>query len=201
MYEILAKYQPKEVVVNDPVPWPKPEPSLGVSTIVWDQTKCGLGLQFENRGGLVMLKEPAYVFRTSLANMGFTSGLHYWEIIPDGRTENELKVGVSTATVFDMNTAFCDHVFGYAYYGLGQLRQNSNASGPQYGKRMKKEGVLGVFLNMDKGQLSFSLNGENMGVAFDNVALKKGPIYPAVALLHCAGCSIRGELPIPSYFK
>jgi len=54
---------------------------------------------------------------------------------------------------------------------------------------------------MDKGQLSFSLNGENMGVAFDNPALKKGPIYPAVALLHCAGCIIKGELAIPACFK
>jgi E3 ubiquitin-protein ligase NRDP1 len=107
-----------------------------------------------------------------------------------------------------LNTAFCDHVFGFAYYGiivenigLGQLRHSSNASGPQYGKRLKKEGVLGVYLNMDKGQLSFSLNGENMGVAFDNAALKKGPIYPAVALLHCAGCTIRGGLPIPACYK
>jgi len=40
-----------------------------------------------------------------------------------------------------------------------------------------------------------------MGVAFDNPALKKGPIYPAVALLHCAGCSIRGELQVPSCFN
>ncbi len=40
-----------------------------------------------------------------------------------------------------------------------------------------------------------------MGVAFDNVALKKGPIYPAVALLHCAGCTIKGELPVPGCFK
>ncbi|CAM6004336.1 unnamed protein product [Sphagnum balticum] len=84
---------------------------------------------------------------------------------------------------------------------LGQLRHNSNASGPQYGKRLKKEGILGIYLNMDKGQLSFSLNGENMGVAFDNASLKKGPVYPAAALLHSAGCSIRGELPIPSIFK
>ena len=54
---------------------------------------------------------------------------------------------------------------------------------------------------MDKGQLSFSLNGESMGCAFENAALKTGPIYPAVALLHCAACTIKGELPIPFCFK
>jgi hypothetical protein len=42
---------------------------------------------------------------------------------------------------------------------LGQLRHGSNASGSQYGKKFKKEGILGVYLNMSKGILAFSLNG------------------------------------------
>ena len=85
--------------------------------------------------------------------------------------------------------------------GLGQLRRHSNASGPQYGKRFKKEGTLGVYLNMNKGTLAFSLNGESMGIAFTDAGLTKGPIYPTVSLLHCAGCLIKGELPIPSMFQ
>ena len=85
--------------------------------------------------------------------------------------------------------------------GLGQLRQHSNASGPQYGKRFKKEGTLGVYLNMNKGTLAFSLNGESMGIAFTDPGLTKGPIYPTVSLLHCAGCMIKGELAIPSMFQ
>ena len=60
-------------------------------------------------------------------------GVHYWEIIADDRTENELKIGISTRKDFNPNSAFCDYEFGYAYYGLGQLRHNSNASGPQFG--------------------------------------------------------------------
>jgi E3 ubiquitin-protein ligase NRDP1 len=53
---------------------------------------------------------------------------------------------------------------------------------------------------MNKGTLSFSLNGENMGIAYTDEVLKTGTYYPAVALLHCAGCRIRGGLPVPSYF-
>jgi hypothetical protein len=102
------------------------------------------------------LKEQSYVFRSAVSNIGFTGGINYWEIIADNRTENELKIGVSTNKDFDINSAFCDHSFGFAYYGtflsnslgLGQLRHNSNASGPSYGKRFKKEGILGCCLNM-----------------------------------------------------
>jgi len=69
------------------------------------------------------------MFRTALAEMGFMSGTHYWEIVADERTENELKIGVSTKRDFNYNTAFCDFEYGWAYYGLGQLRHNSNATG------------------------------------------------------------------------
>ena len=58
------------------------------------------------------------------------------------------------------------------YIGLGQLRNGSNASGSSYGKKFKKAGVLGVYLNMNAGTLSFSLNGENMGVAYTSDKLK-----------------------------
>ena len=84
---------------------------------------------------------------------------------------------------------------------MGQLRNGSNASGVQFGKRFKKEGVLGVYLNMDKGTLAFSLNGENLGAAFNNASLRNGPIFPAVSLLHCAGCTIKGETDVPYTFK
>lgn len=78
---------------------------------------CGQGVAFENQGSLVILKEAAYVFRTAIGSHGFTSGCHYWEIMGDQRTENELKIGVSTSNSFDFNTAFCDHIFGFAFYG------------------------------------------------------------------------------------
>ncbi len=45
------------------------------------------------------------------------------------------------------------------YIGLGQLRHGSNATGTAYGKRFKKDGILGVLLNMNNGTLSFALNG------------------------------------------
>lgn len=99
-----------------------------------------------------------------------------------------------------MKSAFCDFDFGFAYYGLGQLRHGSNANGTAYGKKFKKEGVLGVCLDMNKGTLSFGLNGEYFGVAYSSDTLKTGPIYPAVALLHNAGCILSTGKPVPPHF-
>lgn len=56
------------------------------SSLLWNAGKCGQGLQFENNGSLVFLREPAYVFRTAISSTGFNGGYHYWEIIPDART-------------------------------------------------------------------------------------------------------------------
>ena len=84
---------------------------------------------------------------------------------------------------------------------MGQLRHGSNASGPSYGKKFKKEGVLGVLLNMNTGVLGLALNGDYMGVAYRDPRLTNGTVYPAVALLHCAGCKIKSNLPVPAYFK
>ena len=54
---------------------------------------------------------------------------------------------------------------------------------------------------MNKGTLSFALNGDFMGVAFTDQRLKNGKYFPAVSLLHCAGCKVRGGIPVPSYFN
>ena len=37
---------------------------------------------------------------------------------------------------------------------------------------------------MNRGSLSFSLNNILLGIAFEDEELKKGPIWPAIGLLH-----------------
>ena len=74
-----------------------------------------------------------------IAKEGFTEGTHYWEIVADARTENELKIGVIKSKDIDYeNTAFCDYSCGWAYYATGQLRHCNAADGPKYGKSFKK---------------------------------------------------------------
>ena len=57
MYDILIKYAPKNLPVEGVLlPQGPINVESGVNSILWDQTKCGLGLQFENKGQLVILK-------------------------------------------------------------------------------------------------------------------------------------------------
>ena len=53
---------------------------------------------------------------------------------------------------------------------------------------------------MNRGMLSFSLDGEFLGIAFEDEELKKGPIFPAAALLHIAGCTLVTGRPAPPFF-
>ena len=79
------------------------------------------------------------------------------------------------------------------------MRHSNNSLGQSYGKVFKKKGILGVLLNMDLGTLSFALDGEFMGVAFEDPLLTKGPIWAAVSLLHIGGLTLVSGLEPPSY--
>ena len=132
-----------------------------------------------------------------MSDKSFERGLHYWELVADSRTENELKVGVTKSIDFDKKTAFSDYQSGWAYYGIGQLRHCDAANGHKYGKNFKQQGTLGVLLDMNRGTLSFCLDGEYMGVAFEDEELKRGPVYAALSLLHVAGCALVTGKPAP----
>ena len=60
--------------------------------------------------------------------------------------------------------------------------------------------MLGILLDMNKGQIAVAVNNCYLGVAFEDEELKKGPIWPAVALLHVAGCTLVTGCTPPYYF-
>ena len=172
----------------------------GLTYFKWDNINKGQGIQVYNNGESIFLNETCYAFKSIVSNVPFTCGIHYFEIIADRRTENELKIGVTKNLNFNYDTSFCDYEFGWAFYGIGQLRHGNNATGENYGKKFKKNGILGVFLDMNKGILSFGLDGEFLGVAFRDEELKYGNIYAAVSLLHIGGCTVQTNVPAPPYF-
>ena len=100
----------------------------------WDPENSSREVTFSPDCRHLFLCESNYYFRTVVGNRPFMDGVHYWEIIADSRTEHELKIGVTTQQKFNVNSSFSDYEFGYAYYGLGQIRHSSNAVGKNYGK-------------------------------------------------------------------
>lgn len=122
---------------------------LSQDGFIWDLEASSKEVVFSKDFRHAFLYESNYYFRTIIANKPFVSGVHYWEIIADARTEHELKVGVTCQKTFNINSSFSDYEFGYAYYGLGQLRHSSNALGIPFGKGFKKKGILGICLDMN----------------------------------------------------
>ena len=174
--------------------------SPGITEFKWDNENKGQGIQIYNNGESLFLNESCYAFRSIVSNKPFMNGVHYFEIIADRRTENELKIGITKNINFNYDTSFSDYDFGWAFYGIGQLRHSNNATGINYGKKFKKNGTLGVFLDMNKGILSFALDGEYFGIGFQSEDLKEGPIYAAISLLHVGGCTLQTNIPAPPYF-
>jgi len=190
MVDLQPKFVPPNISVSN----------NGSIDFKWDSEACASNITLSDGNTVCYLMEGGYCFRTVLGNHEINGGIAYWEIHGDPRTENELKIGVVAKKNFNLNTAFCDYEYGWGYYGLGQLRHGNNSAGDKYGKPFKNSGVLGIFLDMIKGQLSFAVNGEYLGVAFKSDALKHGPMYPAVSLLHKAGCKLVTGKPVPNYF-
>eukprot|EP00347_Sterkiella_histriomuscorum_P011030 403374016 len=171
-----------------------------ISQFTWDRTTLPKEVKMSDDLRTLSLVEDDYIFRTVYADIELTEGIYYWELIGDSKCEHELKVGVSGQKQVNQKAAFSDYEYGWAYFGVGQLRHNSNSIGPRYGKPFKKYGILGVFLNMNKGTLAFALDGQYFGVAFEDEGLKQGPLYPAVSLLHSAGCILATGKAPPQYF-
>ena len=100
-----------------------------IDSFTWDPNYASDIIEICAMNRSLFLKEEQYLFRTVIANKSFTDGIHYWEIVADARTENELKIGVVKNRDFDLKTAFCDYSFGWAFYCNGQLRHCDGANG------------------------------------------------------------------------
>ncbi|XP_025109349.1 SPRY domain-containing SOCS box protein 3-like isoform X1 [Pomacea canaliculata] len=139
--------------------------------------------------------EAAY-FHTDPVNMstgtvgvrgtkGFEDGEHYWEIVflepPAG---SSVMVGVGTSRAV-LSSDYCQYVnllgmdresWGLSYKGItwhGGL--SCQFCEPFFDRRT----VIGCHLDMDRGTLSFSRNGQHLGLAF--TGLPREPIYPIIS--------------------
>nr|CAD7412483.1 unnamed protein product [Timema poppensis] len=71
--------------------------------------------------------------------------------------------------------------FGFGFGGTG--KKSNNKQFDSYGDSFGMHDVIGCFLNLDKGEISFSKNGVHLGTAFTiPQQIKASALFPAVVL-------------------
>ncbi|CDW75184.1 spry domain containing protein [Stylonychia lemnae] len=167
-----------------------------VAMFAWDQDKSSKKLIIDDDQLTVKVKDGSG-FKTSFGDQvslvelskfiqPFNEGGRYYFQVQLNQG-NLVKIGVSRKDILS-DSAFSDTSTGWAIYN-GELRHNSNSSGPKYGSSIQAGDVIG-------GTLSFSKNGRNWGVAFKDEELKKGTLFPAVAPIY-SGDSYSIRRPTP----
>ncbi|XP_047538346.1 ATP-dependent RNA helicase Ddx1 isoform X2 [Vanessa atalanta] len=105
-----------------------------------------------------------------------TKGAYYYEATVTD--EGLCRVGWSTqAARLDLGT----DSLGYGFGGTGKKSNAKNFE--DYGKAYGKNDVIGCFLNLNNGDISYTINGEDMGVAFKlNQSRRCDCYFPAIVL-------------------
>ncbi|GLV36238.1 Dead-box-1 [Carabus blaptoides fortunei] len=92
--------------------------------------------------------------------------------------EGLCRVGFSTAqAALDLGT----DRFGFGFGGTG--KKSNNKQFDNYGEAFGKNDVIGCLIDLDKGEIRFTKNGNDLGPAFNlNQQLKTATFFPAVVL-------------------
>ena len=126
--------------------------------------------------GLSARFESQESWSTVMGSTPFIEGVNRWEVKIDKTSTSYLFIGVATKMA-DPSSFLGGDDYGWGYIGdraLYHKRQKASV----YGEKFCMGDVIGVILDLDKGTLEFERNGNNMGVAFENLS---GELYPAVA--------------------
>ena len=129
--------------------------------------------------GLVCQSRAERQWQGARAERGVRSGAHYFEATV--RDEGLVRVGWSQlAAMLELGT----DPFGYGYGGTA--KKSNNRQFDSYGELYGKGDVIGCYLDLGVGEISFSKNGKHLGVAFSLPARMKngkgGGWFPAITM-------------------
>jgi len=108
-----------------------------------------------------------------------SSGISSWDVSIDVSPKGHIFVGVATKQS-NLGSYLGNDKYGWGYIGNKGAWHNKHKV-KTYGKDFRSGHVVTVVMDMDEGSLSFLVNGEDQGVAFDE-GLKGKQLYPAFAL-------------------
>eukprot|EP00941_MAST-03F_sp_MAST-3F-sp1_P001008 g1008.t1 len=145
-------------------------------------------------------------FGTARSKVPLNKGIGYFEIqIVSGKT---MQVGWATELFSpnsDVGNGVGDDSNSWAFDG-SRMKRWTNGNGVTYGSKWKNGDIIGCLLDLNKKEMSFSINGKDLGVAFSNFN-DTACYYPAVSLdrgcvkLKCNDFTFRndGKTEICSY--
>ena len=156
------------------------------SAVATAETEQGIAFRFDsaNSGPAIFVSGNELsasfgsneTWSTILGTTPFYTGSNYWEFQLDKSATNYLFIGVATRDA-DLTTFLGGDDHGWGFIGDRAL-YHKRTKVKAYGERFGQGDTIGVTLNMDRGTLSFSKNGHDLGVAFEGLV---GGLYPAVA--------------------
>ncbi|CAI2381496.1 unnamed protein product [Moneuplotes crassus] len=158
---------------------------IGKKDFHWDMAMKGRNIIIYNQ--LTANKKHETTHETILANVGFDSGTHYWEITIDSFVDlDDICVGVAKGNV-NLYTPATETGCFWGWVATGEKKFEPTSEGRQisrFGEPCKIGDIVGVLLQFDNGfaSLSFYRNKVFIGNAFDNIP--PGTLYPAVCLYY-----------------
>jgi len=115
--------------------------------------------------------------------LGVTSGKWYYEV--KILTVGIAQIGWTNKNGFKANESVGlgvgDDLYSFSYDGSRKVKFY-NAQQTVYGKQFRSGDIVGALLDLDFKYLSFSLNGENFGIAFSIIECGLKGIVPGITL-------------------
>ncbi|KAF0720806.1 Aste57867_1 [Aphanomyces stellatus] len=142
----------------------------------WDKKKCRSGSLAFADDGLGVGYTGNEAWRMVLGTECFVVGKHRWQIKIEKSSSAYLFLGVASRRA-NLESFLGADEHSWGFIGDGALYYQRNRV-KTYGEPFGEGDVIGLELDCDQGTLSFTKNGQALGVAFDNVV---GELCPAVA--------------------
>ncbi|GLV31215.1 Tripartite motif containing 9 [Carabus blaptoides fortunei] len=167
-----------------------------VAWFTFDPLLTGPGLQYSEDS--LSVSGEGWEHRVALGSVGFSRGVHYWEISIDKfDADTDPAFGIARIDVARDKMLGKDDK-GWAMYIDRQRSwfQHAGAHEQRVEGGVTTGGTIGVLLDLDRHQLSFYVNEEPQGgVAFRNLY---GVFYPAVSVNRGVSVTLHTALDAPS---
>eukprot|EP01087_Luapelamoeba_hula_P023819 TRINITY_DN8847_c0_g1_i3.p1 TRINITY_DN8847_c0_g1~~TRINITY_DN8847_c0_g1_i3.p1 ORF type:complete len:343 (-),score=59.12 TRINITY_DN8847_c0_g1_i3:7-1014(-) len=122
----------------------------------------------------IMSNNLIFGWKGATTKRRFLSGVHYWEIKILEETTRGMMLGVANGTAREVKSG---KATAWLFYSYGCKRHKGNptdyfsaklSTGQAYGSGYKKNDIVGVYVDIDKGIVGYFVNGQFQGIAFSD---------------------------------